>query len=144
MRRAREDVAHGRRQRAEELAEGAVVHVVAPTVDPALEALAEAGRITLDRRPFLATDVDGCWVAFAACIALLKPLGFMLAFALLTWFVVARMYGQAQRKAIALGVAAQRAWVGGIEIAARGALLERGGGRRKRIGERLQQGLAFF
>ncbi len=44
-----------------------------------------------------------CWGAFAGCIALLKPLGFMFAFALLTWFVVALMYGQSQRKAIALG-----------------------------------------
>ena len=46
-----------------------------------------------------------CWVAFAACIALLKPLGFMLAFALLTWFIVARMYGQPHGKAVVLGVA---------------------------------------
>jgi putative tricarboxylic transport membrane protein len=45
-----------------------------------------------------------CWVAFAVCIALLKPLGFMLAFALLTWFIVAMMYGQSQRKALLLGI----------------------------------------
>ena len=45
-----------------------------------------------------------CWAAFAVCIALLKPLGFMLAFALLTWFIVAIMYGQSQRKALALGI----------------------------------------
>jgi precorrin-2 dehydrogenase / sirohydrochlorin ferrochelatase len=48
------------------LAEGAVVHVVAPEVDPALVALAQAGRLTLDRRPFAPTDLDGAWVAFAA------------------------------------------------------------------------------
>ena len=45
-----------------------------------------------------------CWVAFVACIALLKPLGFVLAFALLTWFIVALMYGQPQRIALPLAL----------------------------------------
>ena len=45
-----------------------------------------------------------CWLAFVACIALLKPLGFMLAFALLTWFIVALMYGQPQRIALPLAL----------------------------------------
>ena len=45
-----------------------------------------------------------CWVALVACIALLKPLGFMLAFALLTWFIVAIMYGQPLRVALPLAI----------------------------------------
>ena len=45
-----------------------------------------------------------CWAAFAACIALLNVIGFMLAFALLTWFIVVVMYGQSQRKGISLAV----------------------------------------
>jgi precorrin-2 dehydrogenase / sirohydrochlorin ferrochelatase len=48
------------------LAEGAVVHVVAPVVDPALVALAEAGRLTVEQRPFAPADLDGAWVAFTA------------------------------------------------------------------------------
>ena len=45
-----------------------------------------------------------CWAAFALCIALLKVLGFMLAFALLTWFIVVGMYRQSHRKALVLAV----------------------------------------
>ena len=45
-----------------------------------------------------------CWVAFAACIGLLKTLGFAVAFALLTWFIVAVMYREPQRKAWALAI----------------------------------------
>ena len=45
-----------------------------------------------------------CWLAFVACIALLKPLGFVLAFALLTWFIVAVMYGQPHRIALPLAL----------------------------------------
>jgi siroheme synthase-like protein len=48
------------------LAEGAVVHVVAPAVDPALVALADAGRLTLEQRPFAPADLDDAWVAFTA------------------------------------------------------------------------------
>lgn len=44
-----------------------------------------------------------CWAAFVACIALMPVLGFAIAFALLTWFIVAVMAGRPQR--IALGVA---------------------------------------
>lgn len=32
------------------------------------------------------------WLAFALCVGLLKPLGFMLSFALLTFFIVAVLY----------------------------------------------------
>lgn len=44
-----------------------------------------------------------CWVAFVACIALMPVLGFAIAFALLTWFIVAVLARRPQR--IALGVA---------------------------------------
>jgi putative tricarboxylic transport membrane protein len=44
-----------------------------------------------------------CWAAFVACIALMPVLGFPIAFALLTWFIVAVMARRPQR--IALGVA---------------------------------------
>jgi putative tricarboxylic transport membrane protein len=45
-----------------------------------------------------------CWVAFVACIALFKALGFMLAFASLTWFIIAVMYGQSHRKALLVAI----------------------------------------
>jgi putative tricarboxylic transport membrane protein len=44
-----------------------------------------------------------CWAAFVACIALMPVLGFSIAFALLTWFIVAVMARRPQR--VALGVA---------------------------------------
>lgn len=44
------------------------------------------------------------WAAFAVCVALMKPLGFLIALALLTLFVVAVMYGRPLK--IALAVAA--------------------------------------
>ena len=46
-----------------------------------------------------------CWVAFVACIALMPYLGFTVAFALLTWFMVAVLARQPQRIAIPLAVA---------------------------------------
>jgi len=45
-----------------------------------------------------------CWAAFAACIALMKLVGFLVAFAALSWFIVAVMYRQSQRKAWALAI----------------------------------------
>ncbi len=45
-----------------------------------------------------------CWVAFAVCIALLNVLGFVVSFALLTWFIVAVMFRQSQLKAITLAI----------------------------------------
>ena len=45
-----------------------------------------------------------CWLAFVGCIALLPVLGFIPAFALLTWFIVALMFGQPQRIALPLAV----------------------------------------
>lgn len=44
------------------------------------------------------------WAAFAVCVALMKPLGFLIALALLTLFVVAVMYGQPLKVALAVAV----------------------------------------
>lgn len=44
------------------------------------------------------------WAAFAACVALIKPLGFLSALALLTLFVVAVLYGQPLKVALAVAV----------------------------------------
>lgn len=44
------------------------------------------------------------WVAFVGCVALLKVLGFMLSFGLLTLFVVAVMYRRPLRVALAVAV----------------------------------------
>ena len=44
------------------------------------------------------------WAAFAVCVALIKPLGFLLALVLLTLFVVAVMYGQPLKVALAVAV----------------------------------------
>jgi len=44
------------------------------------------------------------WAAFVACVALMPWIGFMPAFALLTWFVVAVMARRPQRIAIPLAV----------------------------------------
>jgi len=46
----------------------------------------------------------GCWAGFVACIALMPLVGFMPAFALLTWFIVAVLARQRQRIAIPLAV----------------------------------------
>ena len=45
-----------------------------------------------------------CWLALALCVALLKFLGFMLAFGLLTWFIVAVMFRRPQREALSLAI----------------------------------------
>ena len=45
---------------------GAVVTVVSPVLTPALEALADAGRIAWAARPFAAGDVAGSWYVVAA------------------------------------------------------------------------------
>lgn len=42
------------------------------------------------------------WAAFAVCVALIKPLGFLIALALLTLFIVAVMYGQSLKVALAV------------------------------------------
>ncbi len=45
-----------------------------------------------------------CWVAFVACIALMPLAGFVISFALLTWFIVAVMARQPQRVALPLAI----------------------------------------
>jgi putative tricarboxylic transport membrane protein len=45
-----------------------------------------------------------CWLAFVACIALMPVLGFPIAFALLTWFIVAVMARQPQRIALSVSI----------------------------------------
>ena len=45
-----------------------------------------------------------CWAAFAACIALMKVLGFMVAFAILSWFIVAVMARQPQKVALPVAI----------------------------------------
>lgn len=49
-----------------------------------------------------------CWLAFVAAIALMKVIGFVAAFAILTWFVITVMARRPQRVAlpIAIGFAA--------------------------------------
>lgn len=45
-----------------------------------------------------------CWLALAACVALLKVLGFIVAFALLTWFMVAVLFRRPQRVALCIAI----------------------------------------
>jgi putative tricarboxylic transport membrane protein len=45
-----------------------------------------------------------CWAAFVACIALMKVAGFVLAYAALTWFVIAVMAREPQRVAIPVAI----------------------------------------
>jgi putative tricarboxylic transport membrane protein len=45
-----------------------------------------------------------CWAAFAVSIALLNVVGFIVAFALLTWFIVAIMFRRPQRVALAVAI----------------------------------------
>ncbi|HSO96203.1 MAG TPA: bifunctional precorrin-2 dehydrogenase/sirohydrochlorin ferrochelatase [Acidimicrobiia bacterium] len=45
---------------------GAAVHVVAPDVSPEVQAWHAAGSVTVDRRPFVAEDLDGAWLATTA------------------------------------------------------------------------------
>ena len=45
---------------------GAQVEVIAPAIDPALAALAEAGALVWRAREFTASDLDGAWSVLAA------------------------------------------------------------------------------
>jgi putative tricarboxylic transport membrane protein len=45
-----------------------------------------------------------CWVAFSVCVGIIKFVGFMLAFGLLTWFIIAIMFGRPQRIALTYAV----------------------------------------
>jgi len=46
-----------------------------------------------------------CWAAFAASIALMKLVGFLVAFAALSWFIVAVMARQPQKVALPVAIA---------------------------------------
>lgn len=45
-----------------------------------------------------------CWAAFSVCVGIIKFVGFMLAFGLLIWFIIAVMFGRPQRIALAYAV----------------------------------------
>ena len=45
------------------------------------------------------------WLALVVCVALLKPLGFVLSYALFTFFVVSAMYGRPLKNAALIAVA---------------------------------------
>ena len=45
-----------------------------------------------------------CWAAFVACVALMPFAGFMVAFALLTWFIVAVMARRPQKVALPVAI----------------------------------------
>ena len=45
-----------------------------------------------------------CWAALVACVALLKALGFFIAFSLLGWFLIAVMFRQPQRVALSISI----------------------------------------
>jgi len=66
--------------------------------------------------------VSACWVAFVACIALLQPLGFILSFGLMTWFLVSVLFREPQKIAIPtavispLGFYAVFVWALGISL----------------------------
>ncbi len=63
-----------------------------------------------------------CWLALAVCIALLNVLGFIIAFALLTWFIVAILFRRPQVEALvvagvgAVGFYALFAWGLGLQL----------------------------
>jgi hypothetical protein len=45
-----------------------------------------------------------CWAALAVCVAILKYVGFMIAFGLLTWFIIAIMFKRPQKMALAYAI----------------------------------------
>ena len=45
-----------------------------------------------------------CWGVFATGIALLNVIGFVISFALMTWFIVAVMFRQSQLKALTIAI----------------------------------------
>lgn len=49
--------------------------------------------------------VLACWAAFALCVGLLQVLGFLLAFALFTFFLIAVMYHRPLGTALAVAIA---------------------------------------
>ena len=58
-----------------------------------------------------------CWLAFVACIALMKVVGFAIGFALLTWFIIAVMARRPQWVAVTVAVVGAVAFQVLFEIA---------------------------
>jgi putative tricarboxylic transport membrane protein len=58
----------------------------------------------------------GCWAAFVACIALMPVLGFMVSFALLTWFIVAVLARRPHRVALPLAIGGAAMFYGIFEL----------------------------
>jgi putative tricarboxylic transport membrane protein len=58
-----------------------------------------------------------CWAAFVACIALMRLAGFAIAFALLTWFIVAVMARRPQRVALPIAIGGAVAFYALFELA---------------------------
>ena len=57
--------------------------------------------------PFRWNDLGramACWAAFVACIALMRVLGFTVAFALLAWFIIAVMARRPQKVALPIAI----------------------------------------
>ena len=71
-------------------------------------------------RPMHWNDVGralACWAAFVTCVALMKVAGFAVAFALLTWFIVAVLARRPQRVAIAIALAGSAGFYALFELA---------------------------
>ena len=45
-----------------------------------------------------------CWAALAVCVAIIKFVGFIIAFGLLTWFIIAIMFKRPQKEALAYAI----------------------------------------
>ena len=68
-------------------------------------AAAKAGTANATRKRREIYHALAVWAAFTICIALLKVLGFMIAFGLLTFFIVAVIYRRPLKVAVATAVA---------------------------------------
>jgi len=58
-----------------------------------------------------------CWMAFTASVALMPLLGFVVSFALLTWFVVRVMCGERHRTALVVAIAGAAGFYALFEMA---------------------------
>ncbi len=58
-----------------------------------------------------------CWVAFTASVALMPLVGFVVSFALLTWFVVKVMCGERHRTALVVAIAGAAGFYALFEMA---------------------------
>jgi putative tricarboxylic transport membrane protein len=58
-----------------------------------------------------------CWTAFVACVVLMYVVGFAVAFALLTWFIIAVMARRPQRVALPVAIGSALAFYALFEMA---------------------------